>query len=212
MANVRMSIHRGLAEIKLYDRKIESAIRNQFVVANKVSNKSIGGRTLDEVRKVIQGNFDSVVALIENRKRIKQALVNSNANTTVKVGNVEYTVAEAIERKNSVQYDMSFLQSLKSQYAQANNAVEQNNAQLPSKLETYLVSVLGGDKVARDADSVKAHTKVFEDSNRFELIDPNKIADYITKYENEINDFSSQVDYVLSEVNATTFIDVDLVN
>ncbi len=212
MANVRMSVHRGLAEIKLYDRKIESATRNQFVVANKVSNKNIGGRNLDEVRKVIQGNFDSVVALIENRKRIKQALVNSNANTKVTIGTVEYTVAEAIERKNSVQYDLSFLQSLKQQYAQANNAVEQNNAQLPSKLETYLVSVLGGDKVNRDPETVKAHTKVFEDMNKFELIDPAKIADYITKYENEINDFSTQVDYILSEVNATTFIDVDLVD
>ena len=212
MANVKMSVHRGLAEIKLYDRKIESATRNQFVVANKVSNKNIGGRSLDEVRKVIQGNFDSVVALIENRKRIKQALVNSNANTKVTIGTVEYTVAEAIERKNSVQYDLSFLQSLKQQYAQANNAVEQNNAQLPSKLETYLVSVLGGDKVNRDPDTVKAHTKVFEDGNKFELIDPAKIADYIAKYENEINDFSTQVDYTLSEVNATTFIDVDLVD
>ncbi len=211
MANVKMSVHRGLAEIKLYDRKIESATRNQFVVANKVSNKNIGGRNLDEVRNVIKGNFDSVVALIENRKRIKQALVNSNANTKVTIGTIEYTVAEAIERKNSVQYDLSFLQSLKQQYAQANNTVEQNNAQLPSKLETYLVSVLG-EKSSRTSDDIKSYTKVFEDSNKFELIDPAKIADYITKYENEINDFSTQVDYTLSEINATTFIDVDLVD
>jgi hypothetical protein len=211
MATVKMSIHRGLAEIKLYDKKIETGLRGSFVVPNKVSNKMIGGRSLDDVRKVIKGNFDSTKALIENRKIIKQALVMSNAKTHVSVAGKDYSVAEAIERKNSIQYDVNFLNTLKNQYSNANNQVENNNTQLPSKLETYLVSVLG-DKASRDPESVKAHTKVFEDSNKFELIDPAKIADFINDYETEIDEFTTQVDYVLSESNAVTFVEVDLVD
>jgi len=211
MSVVKMSVHRGLAEIKLYDKKIDTLVGASFVIANKVSNKVISGRSLDDVRKVIQGNFDSVKALIENRKRIKQALVKSNAVTVVSVAGKEYTVAEAIERKTSVALDRSFLSALKHQFTQANNTVEMNNSQLPTKLETYLASVLG-DKASRDPESVKMHTKVFEDSNRFELIDPAKIADYIVNYEKEIEEFASQVDYALSETNATTFLDVELVD
>ena len=211
MAVVKMSAHRGLAEVKLYNKKIDNALHSSFVVSNKVSNKNIGGRTIEDVRKLIQSNFDSVKALIENRKRIKQSLITSNAETIVSVAGKEYTVAEAIERKASVQLDKDFLIALKNQYTQANNQVEANNSQLPTKLETYLTSVLG-DKASREPESVKMHTKVFEDSNRFELIDPAKIADYIVNYEKEIDEFASQVDYALSEVNATTFLEVDLVD
>lgn len=211
MSIVKMSVHRGLAEIKLYDSKITSAFRNTFVVFNKVSNKNIGGKTIGEVKDSIKGNFDSVVALIENRKRVKQAIVGSNARTVVRIGGIDYTVAEAIERKASIKYDLDFLATLKNQYTQANNQVEMQNAQLPAKLETYLASVLG-EKASRDPESVKAHTKVFEDNNKLELIDPAKITDFIAKYENEISEFQTQVDYTLSEINATTFIEVDLVD
>jgi hypothetical protein len=209
MTAVKMSVHRALAEIKLYEKKIDAAMHSQFVVANKVSNKNIGGRSVEEVRKLIQGNFDSVKALIENRKRIKQALVISNAATKVAIAGKEYSVAEAIERKTSVSLDSEFLETLKNQFTEANNKVERNNAELPTKLETYLVSVLG-DKASRDPENVKMHTKVFEDGNKFELIDPAKIANFIVEYEKEIAEFLSQVDYGLSEVNATTFLNVDL--
>ena len=53
---------------------------------------------------------------------------------------------------------------------------------------------------------------VFEDSNKFELIDPRHIADFIVEYEKSIEEFSTQVDYVLSESNATTFVEVELVD
>lgn len=211
MSVVNMSVHRGLAELKLLGNKIERGVNNTFVVANKVSNKNIGGRTIEEAKNSIQGNFDSIVDLIENRKRIKSALVKSNASTVVSISGKEYTVAEAIERKASVALDRMFLNALRLQFARENNAVESQNATLSSKLETYLASVLG-EKSSRSPEDVKQHTKVFEDLNRFELIDPKKVANYIEKLQEEIDNFESEVDYVLSESNATTFFDVDLVN
>jgi len=211
MSKVNMSVHRGLSEIKLLTSRIDKSMGAAYVTANKVSNKTIGGRSIDEVRRLIEGNFDSVVALIENRKRIKAALVRTNADTKVNVAGAEYTVAEAIERKASIVLDKMFLQTLKNQFTQQNNTVENQNSQLPNKLETYLVSVLG-EKGSRSPEDVKMHTKVFEDQNKFELIDPRRIANYIEKYEKEIDEFASQVDYVLSESNATTFFEVDLVD
>jgi hypothetical protein len=211
MTVTKMSVHRGLAELKLLDSKIASALQRRFIVGNKQSNKTIDGRTLDEVRNAIKGNFDSITALIENRKRIKDQLVKSNAVTVVTVANKSYTVAEAIERKNSVKYDENLLSMLKTQFSLEKNKVEKENSLLPSKLETYLASVLG-EKGSRTAEDVKLHTKVFEDSNKWELIDPNNISTYIDTLENDIQEFETNVDYVLSESNATTFIDVDFVS
>ena len=73
----------------------------------------------------------------------------------------------------------------------------------------FLQSTLGEK---RDINTVKDLTKTFEDNNKFVLIDPNHIQDYIQKLEKNIDEFASQVDYTLSESNATTFFDVELVS
>jgi hypothetical protein len=211
MSVVKMSAHRALSELKLFDKRIEKGCSGTFIAANKVSNKMIAGRNVEDTKSLIKANFQSMTTLIENRKRIKSALVKSNSSTVVTIGGKEYTVAEAVERKNSVQLDQAFLNTLKQQFTQSNNLVEQQNGQLQTKLETYLQSVLG-EKSNRTSDDVKAHTKVFEDSNKFELVDPNKVADYVNKYEKEIDGFISEVDYSLSESNATTFFEVDLMD
>jgi hypothetical protein len=209
MSNVNMSVHRGLSELKLYNNKIVTLNSGSFVVANKQSNKTIGGRSVDDVNNLIKGNFDSMVALIENRKRIKDAIVKSNAVTNVTVAGKVMTVAEAIERKASVEFERNFLRVLQNQFAQQNNIVEQQNSQLQTKLESFLQSTLGEK---RDINTVKDLTKTFEDNNKFVLIDPNHIQDYIQKLEKNIDEFASQVDYTLSESNATTFFDVELVS
>jgi hypothetical protein len=209
MAVVNMSVHRGLSELKLYANKIASLNSEPFVVANKQSNKTIGGRSIEDVNNLIKGNFDSMVALIENRKRIKDAIVKSNAATNVTIAGKIMTVAEAIERKASIEFERNFLRILQDQFSQQNNIVEQQNLQLPTKLETFLQSTLGEK---RDVATVKDLTKTFEDNNKYVLIDPNHIQDYIQALDKSINEFASQVDYTLSESNATTFFDVELVD
>ena len=209
MAVVNMSVHRGLSELKLYANKIASLNSGSFVVANKQSNKTIGGKSIEDVNNLIKGNFDSMVALIENRKRIKDAIVKSNAATNVTIAGKIMTVAEAIERKVSIEFERNFLRILQNQFSQQNNLVDQQNLQLPTKLETFLQATLGEK---RDVATVKDLSKTFEDNNKFVLIDPNHIQDYIQNLDNSINEFASQVDYTLSESNATTFFDVELVD
>lgn len=209
MAVVNMSVHRGLSELKLYANKIASLNSGTFVLANKQSNKTIGGKSIEDVNNLIKGNFDSMVALIENRKRIKDAIVKSNAATNVTIAGKIMTVAEAIERKASIEFERNFLRILQDQFSQQNNLVEQQNLQLPTKLESFLQATLGEK---RDVATVKDLTKTFEDNNKYVLIDPNHIQDYIQALDKSINEFASQVDYTLSESNATTFFDVELVD
>ena len=209
MAVVNMSVHRGLSELKLYANKIASLNSGSFVVANKQSNKTIGGKSIEDVNNLIKGNFDSMAALIENRKRIKDAIVKSNAATNVTIAGKIMTVAEAIERKVSIEFERNFLRILQNQFSQQNNLVDQQNLQLPTKLESFLQATLGEK---RDVATVKDLSKTFEDNNKFVLIDPNHIQDYIQALDKSINEFASQVDYTLSESNATTFFDVELVD
>jgi hypothetical protein len=209
MSKVRMSVHRGLAELKLYDNKINSVMLNPFIASAKMSDKTIGGKTIEEVEDDIDGNFHKLIALIKNRDALKSAIVKSNAETTVMIGSQEMTVAEAIERKGSISYKRTFLNILTKQFTAVNNFVNNSNEQLQPKLENHLQSVLAEK---RDVETVKQLTKLFEDKHKYILIDPCHVQNYISRLTEEVEEFSTQVDYVLSESNATTFFDVEFVD
>jgi hypothetical protein len=153
----------------------------------------------------------SYYALTENQRRIKAAVVLSNARTKVKIGGIEYTVAEAIERKAKLHHDETFLRLLKQQYTRQTERIDAENATLPEKLETYLRSILG-EKDKRSPEDIAMHTKAFDDRNKYELIDPCDISKQIEELEQAITNFKTEVDYILSESNATTFIEIDFVD
>lgn len=210
MAVVKMSLHRALGELKTYDSKIDKASREKFVLANKKSNEKFGSKTLAEYREELKGNLQRVKDLVENRKRLKSAIVMSNAKTIVTIGSEQYTIAEAIERKHFILEEERILEELKSQYNSALRLIEKANNELPQKLENYLCSILG-DKAQRKIEEVEEYSKAFENKHKYELLDPNNISDYIRELEDSITRFKTEVDYVLSESNATTFIEVDFV-
>jgi len=177
------------------------------VLANRKSNSKINGVEIQEYEKQMQASYDKVVSLISYRNRIKSLVVESNAKTKVIVGKEEMTVAEAIERKQSIQYEKELLEVMQQQYRSAINTVAKENDALPAKLETYLVNILG-NKDKQSSEEVKLHTDTFMKRNEFELIDPMNVKRKIEALNNRIEEFESEVDAVLSESNATTFIEV----
>lgn len=206
-----MSMHRALGEYKTYDDRINNVKNEIFIIPNRNNNEKIGSKTIDEFKTEVNSNMQSIKALIENKKRLKDAMVISNAENKVEIASHVYSVAGAIERKRSIALEEDFLRRLKQQYTSARKRVEDENNQLPQKLENYLESVLG-DKVVRKQEDVEEYSKAFMKKNTYELIDPAGIEDYIKKLEKDIIDFKNEVDYVLSESNATTFIEVNFVD
>ena len=204
----KISIHRALTELKMLNHRIEAATNEvSSVLANRKSNSKINGVEIQEYEKQMQASYDKVVSLIDYRNRIKALVVESNAKTKVIVGKEEMTVAEAIERKQSIQYEKELLEVMQQQYRSAVNTVAKENDALPAKLETYLVNILG-NKDKQSPEEVKLHTDTFMKRNEFELIDPMNIKKKMEALNSRIEEFESEVDAVLSESNATTFIEV----
>ncbi|WP_223554849.1 MULTISPECIES: hypothetical protein [Lysinibacillus] len=204
----KISIHRALTELKMLNHRIEAATNEvSAVLANRKSNSKINGIEMQEYEKQMQASYDKVVSLIDYRNRIKALVVESNAKTKVIVGKEEMTVAEAIERKQSIQYEKELLEVMQQQYRSAVNTVAKENDALPAKLETYLVNILG-NKEKQSPEEVKLHTETFMKRNEYELIDPMNVKKKIEALNNRIEEFESEVDAVLSESNATTFIEV----
>lgn len=204
----KLTVNRALVELKTLDGRIKKSIDNGlFISGHKKSNQKINGYTIDEHKSHIQGCFDKTRDLIKRRNDIKSAVVKSNANTIVSINGKEMTVAEAIERKDSIDYDRSFLSRMKQQFRNTVAEVNRNNEDIQEKLNTYLQSILGGKDKA-DPKDVEQYTKMFFEKNEFELIDPLKLESKIQIMEDEIDAFFLEVDSVLSESNAVTHIHI----
>ncbi|TSI05285.1 hypothetical protein [Lysinibacillus sp. BW-2-10] len=212
MAEVkRMTIHRALTELKnLKDRIHKATSEVNVIVPNRKSNEKIGGVEVEEYKKQMQASYDKVIGLINYRNRLKTAVVQSNAKTIVTVAGEEMSVAQAIERKDSIQYEEGLFHTIQHQYRHAVAKVASENDALPEKLETYLVNILGSKEKQTNKEEVEMHTKTFMNRNEYELVEPFNTVQIIEKLESYINEFKNEVDAVLSESNATTFIEVEV--
>lgn len=209
--NERMTIHKALAELKLLDSRITFAINNgTYCVANKHSNEKIKGVSVEEYKKIMQSDYDRATDLIKRRNAIKRAVVLSNATTKVKINDVEYTVAEAIEMKNhGVDFDEHMHDVLQRQYLTAQAEIlKQNGKELEERAEKYVVGLLGSKEGKTDTNAFENTRKLYMEANTYELIDPINIRNKINALEESINAFKAEVDAALSVSNATTEIEI----
>lgn len=205
---MKYSIHRCLAELKLLDDKINKATNKRFIGFRK--NSATGEynthETDSDFAKLVQSNYDSAMAYINRRKLFKEAIVNSNANTLVTIGGKEYTVASAIERKESISYEENLLYQLKIQYANALRTVNENNDRMEGNLDKQISQMVGSDNSKND--DITTFAEFYRKQNGYTLLDPLKIKDKLDVLEKEIQDFKSEVDCVLSESNAITLVEI----
>lgn len=205
----KMTIHKALAELKVLDKRITSSISVQFCVANKHSNEKISGLALKDWKDIAQSNYQKANDLIRRNEAIKRAITLSNATTKVKVGDEEYTVAEAIWMKNHGMdsYKM-LLRELQNQYGKAKIQCERENGETLEKRADEYIFGLFGSKEKAAGEEIENLRKTFIESQQYEIVDPIKIAEEIQYLEEKISSFESEVDAALSVSNATTEIEI----
>ena len=203
---------RALSEIKLLNSRIERTINETtFVAANKKSAKKVNNVfTKEEFIENSKSGYQSVLDLIERRKKIKLAIVDSNAKTTVTIGDKTMSVAEAIERKDSIQYDEMFLDAMVKQYNYSVATVNRQNEVVQQKCDDLLTTMMGSEnKTKANKDEIASITNPYLEQNEWEVIDPLSLDKKIKTLKTEIEQFESDVDFVLSESNCITKINID---
>jgi hypothetical protein len=157
--------------------------------------------------KNAKASLQSYKDLLNRYNVIRSKVVVSNATTRVSVAGVEYTVAEAVERKRSIEMEKSMLGVLRSQFKTATADIESHQKAQQERLDKLLLQELGKDSKT-NVDVVDALTETFLKNNKAELIDPLGLQEVVTNMEKSIQDFESNVDWVLSESNGRTQITV----
>ena len=216
MATEKMTIHKALAELKTMDDRINKAIRStSYVLAAKHSAEKINGVKVNDFKEQMRSGYQKVTDLIKRRDAMKRAVVLSNATTKVKIGDNEYTAAEAIEMKNhGMEFRSALLRQMNSDYIAAQNDLARNGGEaLEKKSEQYVLAVIAAQpkdsKMSADSDVMKGLRQTYIENNTYDLVDPLDITKVMEALDAEINEFNAEVDAALSVSNALTVIEFE---
>jgi hypothetical protein len=198
------TITQALAELKKLDQRVNRLITDATFQSCGTANNQCKD---DAVNNAV-ARYQQIRDLKARRNSVKAAIVLSNATTKVKVGSCAYTVAEAIERKASIATDKYLLQQMKTQRQQVRTRVDQENSNAAQRLQRLLENNFGKEGTKTDPESIKKTEEAFWSNNRWTITDPLNLDSLIESLETDIEDFTTNVDFALSESNSRTRVHV----
>ena len=204
-----MTIHRALSELKLIDARIEKQTTELVPTGIYQKGKLIARYITEaEFEAVATGRFQSITDLIARKSAIKSAIVQSNGYTRVTVAGKEMTVADAINQKGAVKFKTALIEKLKSSFRASLAAMNKENAVVEQNVQRILEATFGKENVTVSAKDMDAVRVPYIEANEFHLFDPLNVEKTAEAMEKDVAEFEAEVDAVLSESNAVTFITV----
>ena len=205
---MKMTITRALVELKTLSSRIGKATEMITPVAIITGKNSPRGYTSrDDFERDEKAKFDSVTTLIKRRNKIKSGIVKANASTIIEIADIKMTIAEAIERKNSITLEKTLLERLSASYYQTIRHQEQLETKCQEQLHRLLEVNFGKDSKVKP-EEIDAISKPYLENNAPKLLDPLNVKKKIEELQDSITKFESEVDIVLSEANAKTEIEI----
>lgn len=201
----RMTITEGLAELKLLDDRIKKAVAKDYIWSGKKTDITEAAK--EEHGRIAKANYASAKDLIENRNAIKAAIVKSNATTMLTIGGKEMTVAEAIERKSSIEYEKMLRDEFIRQYKNAERTANTANERVQERIDAMLERVAASGNTDIET-AQKVMSEAYLANNGWDIVDPLDLMEKANALDIEIAEFEKNVDIALSMSNAVTFIEV----
>lgn len=206
---MKLTIHRALAELKLIDKKVESAINEIRPSGVMQKNQLVNGiAKLEDFEKDARAKYQSINDFLTRKAKIKASIVESNVKTFVEIAEKSMSVADAINQKGLNNPKKELIRVLKQRHKVSKSDLEKHNAAVDkSALKLAEVALSKEGVKIEDNDAAKV-IDPYLDNNKFSLVDPLDADKLVQKLQSEIDEFESEVDAVLSESNAITTIDI----
>lgn len=206
-----LTITRALNELKLLKNRHGKEIQKNFnIIAVKHGSRlkpPYAAYSPADFEKGIDPTYQSVVKLEEQIFEIKSKIDKSNSETIVKIGDKEMTVREAIAMKELIAIKEARLEVMKKSLENARavfeRALKENQDSISRQVSDYISNTTG--KI--DPEIEKGIVESTESLYKVEMID-HGLSDKIKALEKEIEDFKNNVDFVLSESNSITTIEI----
>lgn len=208
-----MSITRALTRAKTIEKQLTRLIESQYVVTLMKREVDDESDVYQDNLKMTKSNFDQFNDLFAELNNIKAAVRKSNEVTKVVIGGEELTVADALVYKNTIAYRNSFLDRITRENRNAESRVEQSKISADTKFASVRENLIKNSQ-GQDVSEDYLKTVLTEEERRLKkaivevkVSGINNVNEFIEAERKRINTFIEEVDYVLSESNATTIIE-----
>ena len=212
---MKYTITRALAELKTLKNRYTKEVYNLHLIAVK------HGKNLrtpysqykpEDFKAQAKSEYQSICDLERRITEIKNKIDESNFTTKVTIGDKEMTIIEVLNYKNNIlglkEARLLTLKDLKKKaLLDYDKALLENKAKVENFVSGKNSNTANASKSAMEleGETVEAIEKVWA----VELIDPLELDKEIESLENEIETFKHNIDFVLSESNSITTIEVD---
>lgn len=204
----KISVQRALTEIKTIDARIEKKTLSLRVVEIAKEGKLLSGTDKIDFNKRAESDLNSLSDLIGRKSLLKLAINKSNLVTEIKIKTDTITVAGAILLKEVFKQKEILYDKMQNQLGEITRKVNSVNDRVNENALKLAQSALGKDNVDIGETDVDMVIKPFLKINLLEIIDPLSVSELVLEGKDEIIDFFSDIDILLSESNALTFIEV----
>lgn len=206
----KITIHRALAELKLIGARIDKAIDELVPAGIYQEGRTVGNSNYakDDFEKLVKEKYQSVTDLIQRRNTIKTKIVQANAVTVVKIGQAEMTIADAINLRAIIELKKKLAASMKQKLRGALTQAEKHNSMVDANALKLAESALQKTNIKISDSDVQGVIEPYLKVNRALITDPLGVEKEVEKIEKEVSEFETEVDAALSEINATTFIEI----
>lgn len=209
---IKMTIHRALAELKLIDSRIEKGISQIIPTGIAHEGKLVNGiYPKEEFEKNVKAKYQSVTDLIGRKNSIKSAIVKANGITEVKIGEKTMTIADAINFKTVIAVKKNLIEQMTKQHNSVKSKLTIENEKV-HEIALQNAKIMLGRQTEQNVnptdEDVKNIMDPFIKRNELHLVDPLGVEKAIEVLQIEVDDFELEVDAALSEINATTFIEI----
>lgn len=208
-----MSITRALTRAKTIEKQLTRLVESQYVVTLMKREVDDVSDVFKDNLKMTKSNFDQFNDLFAELNNIKAAVRKSNEVTKVVIGGEELTVADALVYKNTIVYRNNFLDRITRENRNAESRVEQSKISADTKFATVRENLIKNSQ-GQDVSEDYLKTVLTEEERRLKkaivevkVSGINNVNEYIEAERKRIDTFLEEVDYVLSESNATTIIE-----
>lgn len=207
----KLTITRALKELKLLESRINKKINdfNPVALTQKKQGDLVIGlyKTIKDFEKDTKSEYESINALINRRRLLKQKIATSNATTVVKVVGEKMTIIEALEAKTVAGHKKLLMNKLKNSLVARNAEIDKHNKSLEEDLHKMVVANTGKDRKI-DSEDYKRIADPFWEANKLSKIDPVDSEVELKKIEDYLEKFEQDIDIVLSESNSRTEIEI----
>ena len=206
-----VTITRALSKIKILTDIINNDIKNNTFITT-VPNSMLGSEEHANLVKSLTSSHTSLEDKIKEIVKLKRLIAESNLTSYLEVSGKRVSVTEALAMKETMEFYSRFLVTLRKQNTRSAEEVNHTNMRISQAIAGNTSDISSNSDIKNEdlEKRLALNAKQLQESMGIKVVSatketPEQLIESIKDY---YNDFVSEIDYLLSEHNAVTTIEL----